>query len=332
MLAGAPGHDPSLKRARAVAAGLSAGEWAALAFVLLTVVLVTQPLQVQLVRALEGYSTAWPLRPLLTWKRDRHAATLEGLRTVVREGDADAALAAADRARFEYPPDEARVLPTRLGNALRAFEDRAGEYYGWDTIVAWPRLYALLPDRAAAIVADARNQLDSACSFAVAFGLASVVTCGLLIPRGAWCLLALVPAAVAWLAYRGAVSSALALGLAVQTAFDLHRLELLVAMGLAVLPADADEERRVAAAVSALARSTASTRTPVRERCRRRRVSGRRVTRASVARSPPRRNPASSPPGAERGDARRVTPTAPERQNPRRCEGLGESRRADSNR
>jgi hypothetical protein len=247
--AGAPDHGPSIDRARDAAAGLSGGEWAALGFLLLTVVLVIQPFQLQLVRVLEGYSSPAPLRKLLAWKRRRHVAKLEGLRTAAGSGETDHARQAAERAHLEYPPDKDRVLPTRLGNALRAFEDRAGEYYGWDTVVIWPRLYALLPDRAAAIVEDARNQLDSACRFAAAYGIAAVVTFALLLPQGLWCLLALVPALLAWLSYRAAVSSTVAFRLAGQVAFDLYRLELLTAMRLP-LPACAEEERRIAEAVS----------------------------------------------------------------------------------
>src|SRR5207253_6830880 len=58
-----------------------------------------------------------------------------------RAGD----LLAAERLR-DYPPDERRLLPTRLGNVLRSMEDRAGPRYGFLTVTVWPHLFAVLPD------------------------------------------------------------------------------------------------------------------------------------------------------------------------------------------
>ena len=141
------------------------------------------------------------------------------------------------------------MLPTRLGNVLRAAEDRAGEYYGWSTLAAWPRLYMLLPDHATALVADARNQLDTACRFTVSFALAGMIVLALLVPDGAWLLLALPLAVMSWVSYRAAVDAAGSYGAVIQVAFDLYRFELLRAMHLP-LPRDAKDERRISGAVS----------------------------------------------------------------------------------
>jgi hypothetical protein len=140
-------------------------------------------------------------------------------------------------------------LPTELGNVLRAAEDRAGQYYGWSTIAAWPRLYMLLPDRVASLVADARNQLDLTCRFTVSFALGGVIAFALMAPTGAWCLLAFLPTVVSWISYRAAVDAARSYGVVIQTVFDLYRLELLKAMHLA-LPPDAEQELKISVAVS----------------------------------------------------------------------------------
>ena len=55
------------------------------------------------------------------------------------------------------PAELGPVVPTRLGNALRAAESYPGSDEGWglDAVFWWPRPCLLLPDRA-------RNQVDEA--------------------------------------------------------------------------------------------------------------------------------------------------------------------------
>ena len=57
-----------------------------------------------------------------------------------------------------YPPEPHRVLPTALGNIIRAAEDYGFHRYGFDTIHLWPRLAAVLP---APYVADVERQSSS---------------------------------------------------------------------------------------------------------------------------------------------------------------------------
>ena len=71
--------------------------------------------------------------------------------------------AAARRLR-RYPPPAA-ILPTLLGNTLRAAEFRAGSRYGLDAVVLCPRLYPLLGDKVSATLNDLRDQLDLAARF-----------------------------------------------------------------------------------------------------------------------------------------------------------------------
>jgi hypothetical protein len=141
-------------------------------------------------------------------------------------------------------------MPTGLGNALRAAEDRAGRRYGLDTVAVWPRLYPVLGERVLAIVDDQRTQLDVAVRFCVVLLVAAVVSLALLVTQG-WLLL--VPAAtfvLAWLAYKGSVGAAVAYGEGLETAFDLHRFDLLRALHLP-LPADSEQERAQNAQVTA---------------------------------------------------------------------------------
>ena len=256
---GAPGRRPALSdvadqlRQAGVAQSLVVAAAATVVALLLT------PLQLPLVRLLEGY---WPdTRAISRLKRRRckaYAAQRDHLRalTAPRSSPPPAEeRAVIDRAvwrlRHLYPEESGRVMPTRLGNILRAAEDQAGGRYGLDTVTFWPRLYPLLPDRLAALVDDARNQLDIAARFCAIGVLGALSTGILLVAHGGWWLL--LPVALGTLsviAHRSALNAALLYGQALQTAFDLHRFDLRRALHLP-LPPDLPTERAWNSALSA---------------------------------------------------------------------------------
>jgi hypothetical protein len=257
---GAPSDAPSVDRFVDHLEDLSTTEVLLGFLALLGFAILSQPLQLPLVRLLEGY---WPAAAdgLAERRRTAHRARRAKLEAAqMTSGDADGAepggaaeRAARDRAAWRlrklYPPDPL-VMPTALGNALRTAEDRAGRRYGLDTVAVWPRLYPVLGERVLAIVDDERTQLDVAVRFCVVLLVAAVVSLGLLATQG-WLLL--VPAAtfaLAWLAYKGSVGAAVAYGEGLETAFDLHRFDLLRALHLP-LPADSEQERAQNAQVTA---------------------------------------------------------------------------------
>jgi hypothetical protein len=141
------------------------------------------------------------------------------------------------------------VMPTRLGNALRAAELRAGEPYGLDAVVAWPRLYPLLSEPVRALVDGQRDALDLNARFCAVFAAAAVIAAALLAAHGWWLLVAVGCLVLAWLAYRSAVAAAIAYGEGIRTAVDLHRFSLLQALHLP-LPATPEEERALNGKVS----------------------------------------------------------------------------------
>jgi hypothetical protein len=252
--AGAPGSSVSFGRAWRIAAALGVAE------VLLIVVCVTvaavlfQPLQLAMVRVLEG---GWPaglgtgVGLALQRRRKRWLAAAARLPDGPGEPAAEvvqrAGIAAA-RLRRRYPLPDHLVRPTALGNVLSAAEDTAGREYGWDAVVAWPRLYTVLGDRTRALVDDRRDALDGAVRLSVTGGVVALLTFVLLLRASWWVTLALAPLAVAVLAYLGAVHTAMAYGEAVHTAFDMHRFDLLSALHLP-LPANQGEERAQAVAL-----------------------------------------------------------------------------------
>jgi hypothetical protein len=152
------------------------------------------------------------------------------LRLDARRGDpmlADYLRAEAARAaRRRYPEADRRMMPTRLGNALRRHEDKAGRQYGLNVLRIAPHLNLVAVKEHREYVDDCRKGLDLGVRLCVLFALATALSVGLLADDGAWLLLALAPYCVSYLAYRGAVSSAQAYGTALSTLVDLNRFAL----------------------------------------------------------------------------------------------------------
>lgn len=203
------------------------------------------PLQFRLVQWFEGYwslrpkgpgRVLAPLRPLYRlglWRQHRRYVRVVDALVVDAADHRSIAVARAQRAeedsRFRFP-DEDRLLPTTLGNVLRAAEDRAGVRYGIDSVTLWPRLHALLPEELAAGIEDEVTQLDVSVRLVITWLTAGVVGAGLLIthPHGvtqhpSWLAVVAVMFLLAQLSYRGAVESALAHGRDIEVAIDLYR-------------------------------------------------------------------------------------------------------------
>jgi hypothetical protein len=257
LASGAPEHAPDIHRLSKRVASLDAWQAGAAFLALIAFALVTQPLQLSLVRLLEGYwgesrlgrVLAAPGRALA--RRRRRA--LESDTKSAGPGEpspqqAETMVAASRRLERSFPPEN-ELLPTQLGNVLRAGETRAGGRYGLLTVVAWPRLYPLLPTSTAAIVDDQRDQLDLAARFCAFCLLGAAVSLGLLATHGTWLVVPAAALVLAWICYRAAIAAALQYAVGLETAFDLHRVELLRALHLR-LPADYDSELKTNEALS----------------------------------------------------------------------------------
>jgi hypothetical protein len=255
------------------------GEWqAAVAF--LVVALLTGLLyniNVPLTRMYEGYS--WEDTPFGRYKKRRYrdeydalAARWRGYRTLRYAVEGRDALAAADGTEEqrqalenEHPrigrdlaesfPQRGSILPTRLGNVIRAFENYPRHQYGMSAIPLWPRLIAVIDSDYAAAITDLRTSFDfmlncSALAGACALMLIGV---GLAFPLPfsetswltAWIGEVALLLATAWLFYETSIGRAAAWGQMVKGAFDLYRHELLHRFGFTVVPATLAEERRV---------------------------------------------------------------------------------------
>jgi len=229
-------------------------------FAVLLISLVLQALDLTITRLLEGYWERRPARWLAEllklwhqWRWYRLQARAEHELPTMREG-------ALWQMRYRYPAPD-RMMPTGLGNVLRAAEDRAGQTYGLQTVEVWPRLFPLLSERLTAIVEDERNQLDLAVRLCFVFMVGALASATVLIrqmlaantlaDRWKWLVIPAANLVLSLLSYRGAVSGALLYGTGLDTAFALHRFDLLVALHLP-LPQNLDQERRVNGRISNL--------------------------------------------------------------------------------
>jgi len=261
LASGAPQAAPQWSRLWAAAKDPGGGEALMAVVGLLVLALVMHPLQLSLVRLLEGYwGNAPGARDLARRATARQARQRDALRQALQysgPGQPDAAtlqrMQASAAALIQRFPATERLMATALGNALRAAEDRPQRAYGLDGVVIWPRLYVLLPESMRSLLGDARNQMDVALRFVAVFVIAAVVSAALLWQHAPWPAVSLAALALAWLSYRAGVQAAIAYGQVIDVAFDLYRFTLYPALHLA-LPANLDQERALNAQISAFLR------------------------------------------------------------------------------
>lgn len=250
--------------------GLGAAGAALLALSVLVTAVLLRPFQISMVQLLEGY---WPLRgrgmvdalakERHVRRRSRFALRRDPL--VFGPSHTDFGVVAAYARRLHragrmrarsrrmtgtYLPERREdlaeptlVMPTLLGNLLRRAELSAGDRYGLETVVTYPRLYPHLSEPLDREISSHLNGIDTAGAFTVVFIAELVLTLPLVWRLDGWSLVPVVLAALAVVPYRGALVVAERYGHLLATAYDLHRFDMLTAMHLR-LPRTPDEERR----------------------------------------------------------------------------------------
>jgi hypothetical protein len=146
-----------------------------------------------------------------------------------------------------FPGREDHVMPTRLGNILRASEDYARLRYSIDSVVIWPRLYFYLPDTFKANLTSADTAMTTMLVLAGLSFTFAVIACLVLALFTSKVLLFAICTSgffLAWLCYRNSLHSARLYAELIKSAFDLHRWELLDAMHVK-LPKTLEEERKI---------------------------------------------------------------------------------------
>jgi hypothetical protein len=237
-----------------------------------------------LYRLFEGYlpPTSW-LIFLKRRKQDRlQRLKLEYGRLLDEYGEAETAGLGFNPAKFMklrdlgtvlnrfYPSTEQDVLPTRFGNAIRAFEVYPREAYGVDGVAVWLRLISLIPKDFTAMIDDARSRVDffmNVCLPAFCIAVAAVLSALLQVyghglphpkawpsgdsiwafvtisPLGHSSLVAILGGLIALLSYRAAAGSVLGWGDLVRSAFDCYLPALSDQLGYAY-PSTEEARRR----------------------------------------------------------------------------------------
>lgn len=148
-----------------------------------------------------------------------------------------------------FPADDEQVNATRLGNAIRRFEEYGYDRFRLDTQVLWHELNAIVPEQARKQVEDARTNVDFFICLLYGHLLVAVSACvklGIALPAQPWPVAGTIAAAalLATLWYRVAVAATDDWAGAVRAMVNLGRLPLAASMGL-VLPGTISSERRM---------------------------------------------------------------------------------------
>jgi len=225
-------------------------------FTVIVLCLIIHPFQFLLVRILEGYWGGKGLGGVLgRWfvkrrkiARDKIDKELAGILWQLKKTSDEEKKAFLHKQATglslqlqQLYPNPERLLPTRLGNILRAAEDRAGDSYGLDAVTVWPRLHPLLPADFRDRLDHQRLQLDISVRYSVTFFVTAVGCLLLLYSHGWWMLLPIGFLILTYMAYRSALSAAVLYGQGLRVAFDLYRFDLLRALHLP-LPATLEKE------------------------------------------------------------------------------------------
>ncbi|MEH2214062.1 hypothetical protein [Nostoc sp.] len=190
---------------------------------------VVQKFDLSVLRFLEGYWSRW-LQPLRRWmiqqqehdfkRKDKRWQTLADKKEkqVITNEELEEYVT-LDGQLMQFPSQFNRLMPTKLGNILRAAESRPYDKYGLDAVICWSRLWLVLPDGVKKELQEARSSLNTAARFWL-WSLLFIV----------WIVWAwwAVPAALLGLifAYYWTVDAAGVYCSLLESAFDLYRLEL----------------------------------------------------------------------------------------------------------
>jgi hypothetical protein len=217
-------------------------------------------LEYPITRLFEGYPLRLPYRGAVS----RILAAL-GDALTVRQGrrwdyfhdlvkDDKTAASAAWRMQRAFPEQRTSVMPTRLGNAINAFEQYPKRRWGLNAIVTWPHISALLSESERQLDEDRRGDLaffQNSCIGALVATPILAADAFAYQPHPHWLdWIYVLPLVLGRMFYLGAVGAAERWGVQVRASFDLHRLDLYDKLGL-VRPKTLKEERELGAALTA---------------------------------------------------------------------------------
>ncbi|WP_316521230.1 hypothetical protein [Kitasatospora brasiliensis] len=152
-----------------------------------------------------------------------------------------------------YPVDDRQITPTRLGNAIRRFEEYGHDRFRLDTQVLWDELTAVAPDPVRRQIEAANTHVDFFIALLYGHLLVAATALAALTAAAARVAPLLVTALVALLLtpvwYRCAVAATDGWASSVRALVNTGRKPLADALGLA-LPTSVEDERRMWTAVT----------------------------------------------------------------------------------
>lgn len=165
----------------------------------------------------------------------------------------------AQKHQFLMHPND--VLPTRLGNIIRSFEEYPYRQYGMDAVSLWPRLSAIINEQYISLLDDVKITFDFMMNISfLSFLLVIVLFFGaVLFPASlnstkvlvSWGIEVIVFSLFGWVFYVLSLGKATAWGELVKSAFDVYRADLLKRLGYEQNPVSKEEERLLWQLVSA---------------------------------------------------------------------------------
>jgi len=133
----------------------------------------------------------------------------------------------------EFPSREDLVLPTRFGNAVRAYEDYPRVMYGFESIQGWSRLEVMMSKEFRELLGGNRALTTMWLNLSLVFSLLAIeAVCVAIWSKPLVFCFAPIFAAAVYLVYRRAVSAALREGEVVKAAFDVYLPDLAKKLGV----------------------------------------------------------------------------------------------------
>jgi hypothetical protein len=226
----------------------------------LLVGLVLLGLNYPILRLFEGQTLGrhWYTKPLyvpLVWRQKRRRKKAKAEITAASAGSVEANNATWRLGR-KFRLDDEIVLPTSLGNAIRAFEGYSAIRWGLNGIAAWPRIEMLLSTQEQEVLADAKGNVAFFVNGALLIALGGaalivdrIVENAISFPSGLAYAAAFV---LSGLFNRAAVGAAVSWGSVVSASIDLHRREIYEKVGLRMPSSFSDERDELAPALNAV--------------------------------------------------------------------------------
>jgi hypothetical protein len=154
-----------------------------------------------------------------------------------------------------FPVNSNFLLPTRFGNAIRAFETYSQKVYGADAIPLWPHLSSVIPREFAASLDDARAQVNFLVNIGYFAGIIALASFVRVLVHGAivkppfldlktlaFISISVGAACICRMSYIFSLQRVYAWGVLVKAAFDCFLPALAERLGF-VLPNSADQQR-----------------------------------------------------------------------------------------